>query len=154
VKFSRSLQKREAPRSAAFLDVLFILLITFFLVTSLAEEESRSEEPRIEVRLPALERGEPSAARGVDETLRLVLFGDGRLAADEALLGAGTDALRELERVIAQRKAAGEPALARLYADEGSRAQHLLPVLALLREPGFERLDLHGRAASAAEETR
>lgn len=154
MKFSRSLHAREAPRSAAFLDVLFILLITFFLVTSLAEEESRSEEPRIEVRLPSLERGEPSAAVGVDETLRIVLFGDGRLAVDEVQLGAPPAALRELEQRIARRKAAGAPARARLYADEGARAQHLLPVLALLREQGFERIDLLGRAVSADEAPR
>jgi biopolymer transport protein ExbD len=154
MRFSKAGLAREAPRSAAFLDVLFILLITFFLVTSLAEEESESAEPRIEVRLPALDRGEPSTSDGAAEPLRLVLFADGLLSADEQPLGASGRALHALEALLARRRAAGAPAIARIYADEGSRAEHILPLLALLREQGFERIDLLGRATSASETSR
>ncbi|MBL8899909.1 MAG: biopolymer transporter ExbD [Planctomycetes bacterium] len=151
MKFSRRGLEREAPRSAAFLDVLFILLITFFLVTSLAEEESESQEPRVEVRLPELDRGEPSSDEDAAQPLRLVLFADGRLDADEQALGESAHALRGLEAVLARRAAAAAPAIARIYTDEAARAEHLLPLLALLREQRFERIDLLGRAANASE---
>ncbi|MBK9385123.1 MAG: biopolymer transporter ExbD [Planctomycetes bacterium] len=154
MKFSRRGLAREAPRSAAFLDVLFILLITFFLVTSLAEEESTSDEPRVEVRLPKLERGEKSGGDEGAQPLRLVLFADGRLAADDRALGVGALALRDLEEILAKRAAAEAPAIARIYTDEASRAEHLLPLLALLREQSFERIDLLGREASASEVAR
>lgn len=151
MKFGTRVIARETPKTAAFLDVLFILLITFFLVTSLTADDSDQHESKVEVRLPQLDAEGAKAASASSDALQIVLFEDGRMAVQETMLGAGSVGLEALERVLALRREQKGALAARIYTDEGARAEHFLPLLALLREQGWEQIDLLGRAAERPE---
>lgn len=144
MKFSVPL-RAESNRSSAFLDVLFLLWITFFLVTTLSEEDSARVEPaQVEVKLPVFENHEGAARTDEGNQLRLALGAEGSLSVDGEALGVGRSGRERLEERLRARPAGTEPPRVRLFTDEAARAEEFLPLVALLRERGIVRIDLLG----------
>ncbi len=147
MKFQSPLRSEERAQSSAFLDVLFILMIAFFLVTSLSDDvQPDPQHAMVEVHLPELEHHEGRSEGGADsEEMELELAASGTIEFNGRSLGSGKTARDRLEVLVRERLARKSDPYVRVYADSNSRMGDTLPVIAMLRELGIAKLDLMGR---------
>ena len=147
MKFQSPLKAEERTQSSAFLDVLFILMIAFFLVTSLSDDKRPDpENAMVEVHLPELEHHEGRSAEAAEtQEMQLALLPGGGIEFNGRSLGTGSVARSSLEGLIKEALEKKSEPYVRVFADENSRAGDFLPVVALLRELGIAKIDLMGR---------
>lgn len=149
MKFALPWNDEEKPQSSAFLDVLFILLIAFVMVTSLADdEEPDPKHAMVEVHLPRLEHHEGRSTEGQEkEEMELEITPTGSLRFNGKEIGSDLAGRRTLESLVRERLESSVEPYVRVYADEATQAKDFLPAIALLRELGIAKIDLMGRDA-------